>query len=120
MKLKVYFIVSFGLLLFGCGKKETVVKAEALPVEVAHPIVKDILLTRDYPGYLTAETSVDIVGRVNGTLLSKLYPSGGKVKKGQTLFVVDPTLYQNAVNKQRPHSKQLKRICFMRGVIMIV
>ena len=108
MKTKIYFIALFGLLLFGCGKKETVVKTEAFPVEVAHPIVKDIMLTRDYPGYLTAETSVDIVGRVNGTLLSKLYPSGGKVKKGQTLFVVDPTLYQNAVKQAEAALKTAK------------
>ena len=108
MKSKSYLIVSFGLLLFGCEKKETVVRSEALPVEVAHPIVKDVTLTRDYPGYLTAESSVDIVGRVNGTLLSKLYPSGGKVKKGQTLFVVDPILYQNAVKQAEASLKTAK------------
>ena len=81
---------------------------EALPVEVAKPIVKNVTLTRDYPGYLTAETSVDIVGRVNGTLLSKLYPSGQRVKKGQTLFVVDPTLYQNAVKQAEATLKTAK------------
>ena len=99
MKTRTYLIVLFGFLLSGCGKKESSAKMEALPVEVAKPVVKNVTLTRDYPGYLTAETSVDIVGRVNGTLLSKLYPSGGRVKKGQTLFVVDPTLYQNAVKQ---------------------
>jgi multidrug resistance efflux pump len=51
---------------------------------------------------------VDIVGRVNGTLLSKLYPSGAKVKKGQTLFVVDPTLYQNAVKQAEASLKTAK------------
>ena len=99
MKTNTYLIALFGVLLSGCGKKETLAMMEALPVEVAKPLVKNVTLTRDYPGYLTAETSVDIVGRVNGTLLSKLYPSGQRVKKGQTLFVVDPTLYQNAVKQ---------------------
>ena len=99
MKTNTYLIALFGILLSGCGKKETSATMEALPVEVAKPLVKNVTLTRDYPGYLTAETSVDIVGRVNGTLLSKLYPSGQRVKKGQTLFVVDPTLYQNAVKQ---------------------
>ena len=108
MKTKIYFIALFGLMLFGCGKREIPSKQEALPVEVALPIVKDVVLTRDYPGYLTAETSVDIVGRVNGTLLSKLYPSGGKVKKGQTLFIVDPTLYQNAVKQAEASLKTAK------------
>lgn len=88
-----------GLLLTGCEQKKPAAAVEALPVEVAKPVVKNVVLTRDYPGYLTAETSVDVVGRVNGTLLAKKYPSGARVKKGQTLFVVDPTLYENAVKQ---------------------
>ena len=108
MKTNIYLIALSGILLSGCGKKETSAKMEALPVEVAKPIVKNVTLTRDYPGYLTAETSVDIVGRVNGTLLSKLYPSGQRVKKGQTLFVVDPTLYQNAVKQAEAALKTAK------------
>ena len=62
MNTKIYLIVLFGIVLFGCNKKESSVKTEALPVEVAKPVVKNVTLTRDYPGYLTAETSVDIVG----------------------------------------------------------
>lgn len=108
MKTNTYLIALFGVLLSGCGKKETSARMEALPVEVAKPLVKNVTLTRDYPGYLTAETSVDIVGRVNGTLLSKLYPSGQRVKKGQTLFVVDPTLYQNAVKQAEAALKTAK------------
>ena len=108
MKTNTYLIALFGVLLSGCGKKEPSVRMEALPVEVAKPLVKNVTLTRDYPGYLTAETSVDIVGRVNGTLLSKLYPSGQRVKKGQTLFVVEPTLYQNAVKQAEAVLKTAK------------
>ena len=108
MRTNTYLIALFGILLSGCGKKETSATMEALPVEVAKPLVKNVTLTRDYPGYLTAETSVDIVGRVNGTLLSKLYPSGQRVKKGQTLFVVDPTLYQNAVKQAEAALKTAK------------
>ena len=99
MKRTVYIIVLSGMLFVGCDKKQKTIAVEALPVEVAKPVVKDVTLTRDYPGYLTAETSIDVVGRVNGTLLSKNYPSGERVKKGQTLFVIDPTLYQNAVKQ---------------------
>ena len=98
-----------GILIAGCEQKpKTSVGTEALPVEVAKPVVKNVTLTRDYPGYLTAENSVDIVGRVNGTLLSKNYPSGARVKKGQTLFVVDPTLYENAVKQAEAALKTAK------------
>ena len=108
MKRIICIIALSGMLFTGCGKKEASVSSEALPVEVAKPVVKDVTLTREYPGYLTAETKIDIVGRVNGTLLSKNYVSGGRVKKGQTLFVIDPTLYQNAVKKAEANLKNAK------------
>lgn len=101
-------IVITGTLLTGCAKKETSKEAEALPVEVAKPFVKNVTLTRDYPGYLTAETTIDVMGRVNGTLLSKGYVSGQRVKKGQTLFVIEPTLYQDALKQAQASLKTAK------------
>lgn len=101
-------IVLIGVFFVGCGSKEAPVNNMLLPVEVAKPMVKDVTLTRDYPGFLMSETSVDIVGRVNGTLLSKRYLSGTPVKKGQTLFVVDPTLYQNSVKQAEAALKTAK------------
>lgn len=98
-------IVIAGTLLAGCAKKEASKEAEALPVEVAKPLVKNVTLTRDYPGYLTAETTIDVMGRVNGTLLSKGYVSGQRVKKGQTLFVIEPTLYQDALKQAQASLK---------------
>lgn len=44
---------------------------QALPIDVAKPLVENVTLTKDYPGYLEAESTVDLVGRVNGTLQSK-------------------------------------------------
>ncbi|MDE6693385.1 MAG: efflux RND transporter periplasmic adaptor subunit, partial [Muribaculaceae bacterium] len=38
-----------------------------------------------------------IVGRVNGTLQSKSYTDGDKVKKGQVLFQIESTEYRDAV-----------------------
>ena len=108
MKQTINIIALSALFLSGCGKKDSSSVMEALPVEVAKPIVKDVILTRDYPGYLTSETSVDIVGRVNGTLLAKKYPSGQPVKKGQILFIIDPTLYENAVKQAKANLKNAK------------
>lgn len=97
-----------GALLVGCGKKEASKPAEALPVEVAKPEVENVTLTRDYPGYLTAETTIDIVGRVNGVQLAHYYTSGQRVKKGQTLFVIEPTLYQDALEQAEASLKTAK------------
>ncbi len=86
-------------LLAGCrDKKEK--SREAMPVpeiSVARPVVKDITLTKDYPGYLVTDMTVNLVGRVNGTLQSSSFIAGGRVKKGQLLFVIEPTLYQDQV-----------------------
>lgn len=82
----------------GCHKKaENAGSTAALPVEVAQPIERTVTLTREYPGYLEALSTISIVGRASGTLQKQSYTAGGRVKKGETLFVIEPTLYQNAV-----------------------
>lgn len=72
---------------------------KALPVQVACPVVREVTLTRDYPGYLESETFVDLVGRVNGTLQRKCFMPGGRVHRGQLLFVIEPTLYEDEVRQ---------------------
>lgn len=88
-----------GCLLTGCGNKKqgTQALSEALPIEVARPIVKDVTLTKDYPGYLDADATIALVGRVNGTLQANLFNPGERVKKGQLLFIIEPTTYEDAV-----------------------
>lgn len=84
--------------LAGCDrKKEPANTGAALPVEVSTPIVREITLTREYPGYLEAEATISIVGRASGTLQKQSYTPGSRVKKGDILFVIEPTLYENAV-----------------------
>lgn len=66
-------------------------------VSVALPVVKDVVLYNEYPGYLTANVSVNVVAKVNGQILSKNYESGGNVKQGQLLFKIDPSVYSDRV-----------------------
>ena len=68
-------------------------------ISVAKPIIKNVTLTKDYPGYLTTEKTVNLVARVNGTLQSTSYTAGGRVKQGQLLFVIEPTLYKDKVEQ---------------------
>ena len=52
--------------LTACDKnKPSQTEMQALPVDVAKPLVENVTLTKDYPGYLEAESTVDLVGRVN-------------------------------------------------------
>ena len=100
MKRLLYILLALPLLI-GCqGKKKATADAMPVPeVSVAHPLVKDITLTKDYPGYLTTEQTVNLVARVNGTLQSASYTPGSRVKKGQLLFVIEPTIYKDNVTK---------------------
>lgn len=87
-------------IICGCHKKaEQANSPTALPVEVALPIEREVTLTREYPGYLDAVSTISIVGRASGTLQKQSYTPGGRVKKGQILFVIEPTLYENAVTQ---------------------
>ena len=94
-------------ILTGCKEKKSAGAMGGMPtpeISVAKPIIKnvtlkDITLTKDYPGYLTTEKTVNLVARVNGTLQSTSYTAGGRVKQGQLLFVIEPTLYKDKVEQ---------------------
>lgn len=46
--------------LTACNKKQSSgTTMEALPIDVARPMVQNVTLTKDYPGYLEAESTVD-------------------------------------------------------------
>lgn len=98
MKNQMYIVLFILPLLAGCGdKKETARRMPVPEISVAHPLVQDITLTKEYPGYLTSEKTVDLVGRVNGTLQTIAYAPGSRVRQGQVLFVIEPTVYQDNV-----------------------
>lgn len=83
----------------GCRKNEAGHPRPLMRVEVERPVIKSVTLTRRYPGYLSAQNSVDIVARVSGYLISAPFSGGSWVKKGQLLFVIEPDQYKDAVDK---------------------
>ena len=68
-------------------------------VDVAMPTVENVTLSNVYPGYLTANSSVDVVAKVNGQIVSKNFESGAMVQKGQVLFTIDPSTYLDQVKQ---------------------
>ncbi|MCD8183049.1 MAG: efflux RND transporter periplasmic adaptor subunit [Bacteroides sp.] len=100
MKNRIYIALLALPLLAGCGDRRE--KAQGMPapeISVAHPLVQDITLTKEYPGYLTSEKTVDLVGRVSGTLQTVAYAPGSRVRQGQVLFLIEPTVYQDEVRQ---------------------
>lgn len=86
--------------LSSCHSKEKKTEEDTIPsIDVALATTDSIVLHKTYPGYLTANQTVEVVGQVDGRLMSKTFESGKYVNKGQVLFTIDPTLYQDAVNR---------------------
>lgn len=100
MRNQMYLTLLVLPLLIGCGKNKETARIIPVPeITVALPNVQNITLTKEYPGYLTSEKTVNLVGRVNGTLQTIAYAPGSQVHQGQVLFVIEPTLYQDNVQQ---------------------
>lgn len=67
------------------------------PISVAKPVIKDITLSKSYPGYVSAQNSVNLVARVSGYLEESFYDAGSRVEEGKLLFLIEPTQYKDNV-----------------------
>lgn len=76
--------------------------AVVLPVVAVEPVTtEDVNIYGEYVGRIRAQQFVEIRARVEGYLERMLFAEGTYVKKGQTLFVIDPKLYRARVNKAK-------------------
>lgn len=72
---------------------------QAPQVPVAQVVVRDIAPSGEFSGSLTAPKSVELRPRVSGQIVAVDVPEGGMVRKGQTLFRIDPRPFQVAVDQ---------------------
>lgn len=105
MQKRLFYLLSSATLiaaaLTGCGSGKPDSRMEPPVTDVARPIVDSVLVSKTYPGYLSANRNIKIVSRVNGYLLSKSFTDGDLVHKGQVLFRIEPTKYEDAVNQAK-------------------
>ena len=100
--LLIWILATF--LIFGnsCHKKEK--GAGELPpmeVNVAEVEQDSVMVYKEYPGRLYATNAVQVVCRVDGTLLTKTFTDGAIVQKGTRLYTVEDTQYRNAVQQMQ-------------------
>ncbi len=86
-------------LVLGLAQKQAMSKPKE--VVVGKPIIQDVLITAQSTGRIEAKYSVDVIARVSGFLMKKYFKEGDFVKKGQTLFQIDPREYQIQVNNSK-------------------
>lgn len=82
---------------------------EMLPVVAAEPVrTENVNIYGEYAGRIRAQQFVEIRARVEGYLERMLFEEGTFIEKGQTLFIIDPKLYQAHANRARAQLNKAK------------
>lgn len=113
IKMKKYFVCCLCAVmacgLTACGDKK---KGERDAAEYQTMVVskKDMMLTQPYSARLTGRQIVEIRPQVTGNITRILTAEGKTVRKGQTLFIIDQTPFQAALevaiaNRQSAEAK---------------
>lgn len=76
-------------------------KEDRPTVEIEKVSVGDVNIYGDFVGRIRAQQFVEVHARVEGFLESMLFAEGSYIRKGQTLFVIDPTRYKAVVEKAK-------------------
>lgn len=77
-------------------------EAAPLPVVAVEPVrTSDVNIYGEYVGRIRAQQFVEIRARVEGYLEKILFEEGTRIKKGQTLFIIDRQVYSARAQKAR-------------------
>ena len=91
-------VIAAGIALYFTFRSKKV--ENILPtVEVETVTTDNVNIYGEYVGKIRAQQFVEIHARVEGYLENMLFKEGSYIKKGQTLFVIDPRLYKANVDK---------------------
>ena len=80
--------------LAGCGQNNQYAAPPPPKVTVALPVAQDVTRYFDATGNAAAVNSVDLVARVQGFVQAISYTDGQFVKKGTSLFTIEPEPYR--------------------------
>ena len=96
-----YFIIFISLVVLfsGCKKDDTSSKKapQQAVVKLCEAQVQDVERHLEFNGVTEASRVVQIRSRVEGYLQTRDYTEGGFVKKGDTLFTIDPLTFKIAL-----------------------
>lgn len=82
---------------------------QSLPVvETDSVITEDVNIYGEYVGRIRAQQLVEVRARVEGYLESMLFEEGTYIKKGQPLFIIDPTIYRANMMKAKANLNKAK------------
>jgi membrane fusion protein, multidrug efflux system len=105
-----YLFIAIMLMVSGCGKKDESQGKAAKPaqmpqmtpeVSVITVAPESVPVTVETTGKTESYREVEVRAQVTGTLLKRSYVEGDIVKKGDLLFLIDPTPFQTTVNQAK-------------------
>jgi membrane fusion protein (multidrug efflux system) len=93
-------ILVTGLILIGCGKKQSGGPSQIAAPEVAVITLQPerVMLTTELPGRTSAYLIAEIRPQVSGLIQKRLFTEGSYVKSGQMLYRIDPAPFQAALD----------------------
>lgn len=95
--------------IFVFNRKE--VETPDLPTVEVEPVeASDVNIYGEYVGRIRAQQFVEIRARVEGYLESMLFAEGTYIKKGQTLFIIDPRVYRANVEKAKAQLNKARAV----------
>lgn len=104
----VLVVIGLSVWLLKCSPAHDV---DSIPkVEVAYVDTARVEVYGEYDGSIRARQSVEVTARVEGVLEKMLFKEGSYVTKGQTLFVIDPKLYQARVDRSQAQLDRAKAL----------
>jgi len=96
---RVLLLLGSALLLAGARCANEAPSAAPPTVDVARPLVREVVDWDDYTARIEAVDRVEVRARVNGYLESVHFADGELVDQGDLLFVIDPRPYRAAVER---------------------
>lgn len=100
-------MVLMALAMAGCGEEEPSQAQEQgeeqQPPRIAQVMemsLRDIPLGKSYPAMLRSDNEVRLVARVTGTLEARHFEPGEMVEKGESLYTIEPDVYQATVRQR--------------------
>jgi RND family efflux transporter MFP subunit len=76
------------------GKEAAAAPMPPPPVQIAHPLTREVTEWNDYVGRFAPSRTVEVRPRVSGAITQILFRDGDFVRQGQPLFVVDTRPYR--------------------------
>lgn len=109
MKIKILLLIVPFFTLLSCKNKEAKVQPpQTFKVYEIKP--QTALIYEEFVGQVYGEKDIPIRARVEGFLEKIYFKEGGRVKKGQLLYSIDPEPFQEAVAAQKSMVSQAQTI----------